>query len=56
MNSSLISGNLTLEEKLSIIDKEMKKLQNKENEIAKSQGRAPIPIDPADALQCDGCQ
>lgn len=56
MNSNLLDENLTLEQKLELIDKEMKKLQEAEIEAAKESGRVVAPIDPSIALACDGCQ
>lgn len=54
--NSIITDDMTLEEKLAAIDKAMKdsKFQEKFN---KDNGR-PLntPIDPQDALMCEGCQ
>lgn len=56
MNSAFLTDDLTLEEKLKLIDNEMEKLQIEENLKAKSQGRVPSIVDPADATMCEGCQ
>ena len=56
MDSKLLKGDLTLEQKLAIIDEQMKKLQSEENTKAKSQGRIPSIVDPSDATMCEGCQ
>ena len=56
MDSAFLTGDLTLEEKLKLIDEKMEKLQKEENTKAKQQGRMPNIIDPADATMCEGCQ
>jgi len=46
--SSLITDDMTLEEKLSAIDAAMKAAQDQANDEAASRGQIAAPIDPAD--------
>ena len=54
--SSLITDDMTLEEKLSAIDAAMKAAQDQANDEAASRGQIAAPIDPADLTICEGCQ
>lgn len=54
--STIISDDMTLEEKLAAIDKAMANAQEMANEEATSNGGIAAPIDPQDFLMCDGCQ
>lgn len=57
MNASqIISDDMTLEEKLSAIDRAMQSVQEQSKENAKLQGREFVPVDPADLTMCEGCQ
>lgn len=58
MNASeIITEDMTLEEKLSAIDKAMKNAQAQAEAQAKAKGEKVFaPIDPADLTMCDGCQ
>lgn len=54
--ASQLSDNLTLEEKLALIDKAMTD-EDFKKDFNKSNGRPlDTPVDPMDALQCEGCQ
>ena len=57
MNANdVISDEMTLDEKLALIDKVMNDPEA-QKEFNKANGRAPdAPIDPADATVCLGCQ
>jgi hypothetical protein len=54
--NSIISDNMTLEEKLAAIDAAMQKAQEQANEEAASQGQTAAPVDPALLTICDGCE
>ncbi len=54
--STIISDNMTLEEKLAAIDAAMAAAQAQADEDAKATGSIAAPIDPADATMCIGCQ
>ena len=54
--STIISDNMTLEEKLAAIDQAMANAQAQANEDAASQGMTAAPLDPQDLLMCEGCQ
>jgi hypothetical protein len=54
--STIISDEMTLEEKLAAIDMAMKNAQEQANEEATSRGSIAAPIDPQDFLMCEGCQ
>lgn len=57
MNSNtIISDEMTLEEKLAAIDKAMANAQAQANDEAKAGGRMSAPIDPALLTICDGCE
>lgn len=53
INSKLNSEELSLEEKLALINELSSNIQQ-ENKKKVQQGL--VPIDPADATQCEGCQ
>lgn len=53
---TLINDTMTLEEKLAAIDAAMATVQAKADNEARAQGRVAAPIDPSDALMCEGCQ
>lgn len=54
--STIISDDMTLEEKLAAIDAAMANAQEQANEEASSRGLFAAPLDPADLTMCDGCQ
>jgi hypothetical protein len=54
--STIISDDMTLEEKLEAIELAMKNAQEQANEEAKANGTVAAPIDPADLTMCEGCQ
>ncbi len=54
--SSIISDDMTLEEKLDAINKAMAIAQQQANDDAKARGVAAVPIDPASLTICDGCE
>jgi len=54
--STIISDDMTLEEKLAAIEKAMKNAQEQANEEAAQNGQVAAPIDPADLTMCEGCQ
>lgn len=54
--STIISDNMTLEEKLAAIDQAMANAQAQANEEAASNGMSAAPLDPQDLLMCEGCQ
>ncbi len=53
---SIISDNMTLEQKLKAIDDAMKAAQQQANEEAKSNGSIAAPLDPASLTICEGCE
>lgn len=53
---TIINDQMTLEEKLNAIDRAMKNAQDIAEEKAKKLGIPFVPIDPADATICVGCQ
>ncbi len=54
--NSIITDDMTLEEKLAAIDSAMANAQAQANEDAASRGVTAAPLDPADLTMCDGCQ
>ncbi len=54
--STLISDDMTLEEKLSAIDQAMANAQAAADDQAKSSGNVAAPLDPALLTICDGCE
>ena len=54
--STIISDEMTLEEKLAAIDKAMANAQEQANEEAQANGHIAAPLDPADLTMCEGCQ
>lgn len=54
--STIIDDNMTLEEKLQAISDAMEQAQTAANTAAAQRGEVAAPIDPADMLQCEGCQ
>lgn len=54
--STIISDDMTLEEKLAAIDAAMANAQAQANEEAAGRGLFAAPLDPADLTMCDGCQ
>lgn len=54
--STIISDDMTLEEKLAAIDQAMANAQAQANEDAASNGMVAAPLDPQDLLMCEGCQ
>jgi hypothetical protein len=54
--NTIITDDMTLEEKLSAIDSAMAAAQAQANEEAASRGSIAAPLDPADLTMCEGCQ
>lgn len=54
--SSIISDDMTLEEKLDAINKAMAVAQQQASDEAKAKGQTFVPLDPADLTICEGCQ
>ena len=54
--STIISDDMTLEEKLSAIEQAMQNAQAQANDDAASRGVMAVPLDPADLTMCEGCQ
>ena len=54
--STIISDNMTLEEKLKAIDAAMAAAQAVADDDAKANGSIAAPLDPADLTMCEGCQ
>lgn len=54
--NSIISEDMTLDEKLAAIDAAMAQAQSQAEASAKKSGGSAAPIDPADLTICDGCQ
>ena len=54
--STIISDNMTLEEKLEAIDQAMANAQSQANDDAAAMGMTAAPLDPQDLLMCEGCQ
>lgn len=53
---TIISDEMTLEQKLAAIDAAMLKAQEEANTEAKKRGIVIAPLDPADLTTCEGCQ
>ncbi len=57
MNANqILNDNMTLEEKLSAIDRAMENAQAMADEEAKKRGITSAPVDPASLTICDGCE
>lgn len=54
--ASIITEDMTLEEKLQAISDAMEQAQTTANDAAAQRGEAAAPIDPADFTMCEGCQ
>lgn len=54
--STIISDEMTLEEKLAAIDQAMANAQAVADDQAKLSGSIAAPLDPADLTMCEGCQ
>lgn len=54
--STIINDAMSLDEKLAAIDAAMANAQTQANEDAAVRGQTAVPIDPADATMCLGCQ
>ncbi len=54
--NSIITDDMTLEEKLAAIDQAMANAQAQADEEAASRGTFAAPLDPADLTMCEGCQ
>ena len=54
--SEILNEDMTLEEKLAAIDAAMAELQADADREAAANGLSAAPIDPQDALMCEGCQ
>jgi hypothetical protein len=54
--NTIISDEMTLEEKLAAIDQAMVNAQAQANEEAAVNGTFAAPLDPADLTMCEGCQ
>jgi hypothetical protein len=54
--STIISDDMSLDEKLAAIDQAMANAQAQASDDAKSRGMFAAPLDPADLTMCEGCQ
>ena len=54
--STIITDDMTLEEKLSAIDAAMQNAQAAANDQAAANGTTAAPVDPASLTICDGCE
>jgi len=54
--NTIISDEMSLDEKLAAIDAAMAAAQSQANDDAAARGTFAAPIDPADATMCLGCQ
>jgi hypothetical protein len=54
--NTIISDEMTLEEKLAAIEKAMTNAQEQANEEAAARGTTAAPLDPASLTICDGCE
>jgi hypothetical protein len=54
--STIITEEMSLDEKLAAIDAAMANAQAQANDDAAARGTYAAPIDPADATMCLGCQ
>lgn len=54
--NSIITDDMTLEEKLAAIDQAMANAQAQADEEAASRGTFAAPLDPADLTMCESCQ
>lgn len=54
--STIISDDMTLEEKLDAIAQAMQQAQDDANAQAAATGQVAAPVDPADLTMCEGCQ
>jgi len=54
--NTIISDEMTLDQKLAAIDAAMANAQAQANDDAASRGMFAAPLDPADLTMCEGCQ
>lgn len=54
--NTILSDEMTLEEKLAAIDAAMANAQELANEQASASGQTAVPIDPSLLTICDGCE
>jgi hypothetical protein len=54
--STIITNEMTLEEKLAAIDAAMANAQAVADDQAAASGAVAAPLDPADLTMCEGCQ
>jgi len=54
--STIITNEMTLEEKLAAIDAAMANAQAVADDQAAASGTVAAPLDPADLTMCEGCQ
>ena len=54
--NTIISDEMTLEEKLAAIEKAMTNAQEQANEEAAARGTTAAPLDPTSLTICDGCE
>jgi len=54
--TTIISDEMTLEEKLAAIDQAMANAQAQAQDEAAANGTSAAPLDPQDLLMCEGCQ
>lgn len=54
--NSIITDDMTLEEKLAAIERAMQAAQAQANEEAAERGGTAAPVDPQEFLMCEGCQ
>ncbi len=55
-SSAIINDDMTLEEKLEAIEREIAKAQAEADQKAEADGLPSAPIDPATLTMCEGCQ
>ena len=56
MNGQILTDDMSLDEKLKVIEQAMQNAQEEAEAEAKQKGVAFVPIDPSDLTICDGCQ
>lgn len=54
--NSIISNDMTLEEKLAAIDGAMANAMQQAQDDSRASGTPYAPLDPADLTMCEGCQ
>lgn len=54
--SPQLNDDMTLDEKLAVLDRALANAQAEADARAAERGLMPTPIDPAELTMCDGCQ